>query len=74
MPPMMAGFQAEENLTGEPPKMCEKNSGRYLQNLLQFISFTNFYSKFTYCLHRVIKNDNKMELLSLNIRVQCRIL
>ena len=28
-PPMMAGFQAEENLTGRAPKKCAKNSGRY---------------------------------------------
>ena len=28
---MMAGFQAEENLTGRAPKKCAKNSGRYLQ-------------------------------------------
>ena len=27
--PMMAGFQAEENLTGRAPKKCAKNSGRY---------------------------------------------
>ena len=27
--PMMTGFQAEENLTGRPPKKCAKNSGRY---------------------------------------------
>ena len=26
---MMAGFQAEENLTGRAPKKCAKNSGRY---------------------------------------------
>ena len=28
-PPMMTGFQAEENLTGRAPKKCAKNSGRY---------------------------------------------
>ena len=28
-PPMMTGFQAEENLTERAPKKCTKNSGRY---------------------------------------------
>ena len=28
-PPMMAGFQAEETLTGRAPKKCAKKSGRY---------------------------------------------
>ena len=31
-PPMMTGFQAEENLTGRAPKKCAKNSGRYPRN------------------------------------------
>ena len=30
--PMMAGFQAEENLTGRAPKKCAKNSGRYQES------------------------------------------
>ena len=30
---MMAGFQAEENLTGRAPKKCAKNSGRYQVNI-----------------------------------------
>ena len=32
-PPMMAGFQAEENLIGRAPKKCAKNSGRYQVNI-----------------------------------------
>ena len=32
---MMAGFQAEENLTGRASKKCAKNSGRYLLSRME---------------------------------------